>query len=147
MTTPSKSNRETNDAEECGPTLPRRAAATEDLEAQLLFEYRNLSLPKTFRFVENRGRFWLAAYIVPAIFIFVGGSLWWISGRYGWGAGILTPKRLFISTLGLSTTSAIVLALVSISRGETNSFYASQPLISAALTIIFAVAWVFVIKN
>ena len=127
--------------------MERRNPATDDLEAQFLFEYRNLSVPRTFRFVENRGRLWLSAYIVPAVIIVVGWSLWCISTRYSWMTGILTPGRLAVSTLCLSTTSAIVLALFSISRSESKSYFAYQPLISACLTILFALVWALTLRH
>jgi hypothetical protein len=122
--------------------LERRSPASDDLEAQFLFEYRDVSLPRAFRFVENRGRLWLAAYLAPAAIIVVGWTLWWISNRYSWKTDLLTPATLAVSTLGLSTTSAIVLALFSISRGESKSYFAYQPLITACLTILFSLVWV-----
>jgi len=61
--------------------------------------------------------------------------------------GLFTPGRLVVSTLGLSTTSALVLALFSISRGESRSYFAYQPLISACLTILFASVWALTMRR
>ena len=124
-----------------------RSTATSDLEAQFLFEYRNTPLPRTFRFVENRGRLWLCAYIVPAVLMVAGWCLWSFSSSYGWKTDLLTPGRLAVSTLGLSTASAIALALFSISRGESRSYFAYQPLISACLTILFALVWALTMRH
>ena len=133
------------DKEASGVT--NRSNTTDDLEAKFLFEYRDLSLPRTFRFVENRGRFWIGSYVVPLIFVVAGWLVWRISAHYQWETNRLTPATLAVATLGLSTSSAIVLALVSIARGESNSYRAYQPLISAFLVILFATVWVIYYRN
>jgi hypothetical protein len=147
MTTSSSGSATPKIPEEGSAPVERRSTVTDDLEAQFLFEYRDFSLPRTFRFVENRGRLWLYAYIVPAVIIAVGWLLWCVSTRYNWRTDILTPVRLIVSTLGLSTTSAIVLGLFSISRGESRSYFAYQPLISACLTILFALVWALTMRH
>lgn len=104
-------------------------------------------LPRTFREEENRGRLWLAAYLVPAACVALGVAIAAIEHRMNPAYSLDEPGAITAVTLALSTSTAIGLGLASILRGESKSYQALQPLVSAWIVLIFVAIWAVSLKK
>lgn len=113
---------------------------TSDSEAELLFAHPLRVTVKT-RQVENNGRYWLAAYLVPLVLGGAGALVLSLARREAWRSVTDASGMFFLCTLLACSLAAVVFGLISILRKEMNSYYAFQPFICGFLVFVFSVAW------